>query len=140
MALVVAAGILYAQADRADSFHASAAGLLTGETEPLVTTELVVAEADYLILTRLGVDAELAFLDDLADGTYMVDCLSRTELGQARDVARRYRDLRPGLADCSLVVLAQRYQTRRLATFNQRHFRHIPPLQGGSFQILPADQ
>ncbi|MGH2365525.1 MAG: hypothetical protein ACRDGF_03400 [Chloroflexota bacterium] len=85
-------------------------------------------------------EAELAFLDDLAEGTYTVDCLSRAELSRAGDVARRYRDPRPGLAGCSLVVLAHRYQTRRLATLNQRDFRHIIPLQGGSFHILPADE
>ncbi len=52
---------------------------------------MAAAEADDLILTRLGV--ELAFLDDLAASTFVVDCLDRKELGVARDLARRYRDL-----------------------------------------------
>lgn len=140
MALIVDAGILYAQADRSDAEHAAAVDVLMNEPEALVTSEVVVAEADYLIRTRLGVQVELAFLDDLAEGTYAVDCLNRAELAQARDLARQYRDLQPGLADCSLVVLAQRYGTRRLATFNQRDFRGMAPLQGGSFTLLPADR
>ncbi|MDE3074138.1 MAG: PIN domain-containing protein [Chloroflexota bacterium] len=139
MALIVDAGILYAQADRSDADHARAVELLVKEREALVASELVVAEADYLIRTRLGVDVELAFIEDLASGTYAVDCLSRAELGQAHDLALRYRDLKPGLADCSLVVLAYRYSTHRLATFNQRDFRRMAPLQGGSFVLLPAD-
>ena len=36
--------------------------------------------------------------------------------------------------------LAERYATRRLLTFDERAFRSVPPLQGGSFTILPADQ
>ncbi|HVC78911.1 MAG TPA: hypothetical protein VNL35_00225 [Chloroflexota bacterium] len=51
----------------------------------------------------------------------------------------RYRDLRLGLSDASLAILAYRYQTRRILTFDERAFRPVTPLQGGSFLILPAD-
>lgn len=102
-----------------------------------MTTELAVAEADYLILRRLGVEVELAFIDDLAVGTFVVECLSREELRKARSLIERYRDLRLGLADASLAVLAERYATRRILTFDERAFRVVEPLQGGSFTILP---
>ncbi len=104
-----------------------------------MTSEVAVAEADYLILTRLGIDVELAFLDDLAEGTFLVECLTREELGVAREFARRYQDLELGLADTSLVVLARRYRSRRIVTFDERAFRTVAPLQGGSFTVLPAD-
>lgn len=139
MALIVDAGALYAQADRNEPQHEAVARLLREEPEPLVTTELAVAEADFLILDRLGIQVEFAFLDDLAEGTYRVECLSQGELRLARNLARRYRSLKLGLADCSLVVLAQRYRTRRILTFDERAFRHVAPLQGGSFTVLPAD-
>jgi predicted nucleic acid-binding protein len=105
----------------------------------LVTTELAVAEADYLILDRLGPDVELAFLDDLIDGTFVVECLTRDEFERARGVVEHYRDLRLGLADASLVVLAQRHGTTRILSFDERAFRAVAPLQGGSFTVLPAD-
>ncbi len=60
-------------------------------------------------------------------------------IGAARDVCRRYRDLELGLADASIVVLARRWNTRSLATFDQRHFRSVTPIQGGSFELLPGD-
>ena len=139
MALIIDAGGLYAQADRADSAHAAVVEILKEERGPLLTSEVAVAEADYLILNRLGIDVELAFLDDLAEGTFLVECLTREELGAARDLARRHRDLELGLADTSLVVLARRYRTRRIITFDERAFRTVAPLQGGSFTVLPAD-
>ena len=37
--------------------------------------------ADYLILNRLGPEAEAAFLEDLVEGTFLVRCLDRGELG-----------------------------------------------------------
>lgn len=139
MALIVAAGALYAQADADEPRHAAVAAVLRAEREALVTTELAVAEADYLILERLGVEVELAFIDDLAEGTFVVECLTREETRAARELVARYRDLRIGLADASLAVLADRYGTTRLLTFDERAFRAIAPLGGGSFTLLPAD-
>ncbi len=139
MALILDAGALYAQADRTEPSHRNVAVLLRREHGPLVTTELTVAEADFLILDRLGIEVELAFVDDLAEGTYIVECLRREELKVARDLARKYRSLKLGLAVCSLIVLAYRYRTRRIVTFDERAFRRVPPLQGGAFTVLPAD-
>ena len=133
------AGALYAQADAEEPRHEAVARVLVAEREALVTTELAVAEADYLILTRLGVGVELAFLEDLALGTYIVECLTRDDVRTAREVVERYRDLRLGLADASLVVLAHRYGTRRILTFDERAFRSVAPLQGGHFTVLPPD-
>lgn len=139
MVLLVDAGGLYAQADRRDPAHEAVVEVLRGERGLLITSALAVAEADYLILTRLGVDVELAFLEDLAEGTFLVESLTREDLGVAHEFAERYRDLEPGLADVSHVVLARRYATRRIVTFDERAFRTITPLQGGSFTVLPAD-
>ena len=139
MALIVDAGALYAQADADETRHAAVAAVLMEEREALVTSELAVAEADYLILERLGVDVELAFIDDLAAGTFQVECLTGDELRSARRLVERHRDLRIGLADASLVVLADRYRSTRILTFDERAFRTIAPLAGGAFTILPAD-
>jgi predicted nucleic acid-binding protein len=139
MALIVDAGALYAQADADEPRHAAVAAALVDEREALVTSELAVAEADYLILERLGVDVELAFLDDLATGTFQVECLTRDELRAAHGLIERYRDLQIGLADASLVLLADRYRSTRLLTFDERAFRTIVPIAGGTFTILPAD-
>jgi uncharacterized protein len=139
MALVVDAGALYAQADIDDPGHAAVRSTLLAEREELVTSELAVAEADYLILDRLGPEAEAAFLEDLVEGTYVVECLDQPALAAARDVIAQYRDLRIGLADASLVVIAERYGTRRILSLDERAFRAVAPIQGGSFSIPPAD-
>jgi predicted nucleic acid-binding protein len=85
------------------------------------------------------VDVELAFIEDIEKGTFVVDCLNPDELRTARSVIERHRDLRLGLADASLVVLAERYATTRIVTFDERAFRTVVPLQGGAFTVLPAD-
>ncbi|CAN5755721.1 MAG: PIN domain-containing protein [Actinomycetota bacterium] len=139
MVLLVDANALFFHADAASPHHAAVVSLFDAETGSLVTSQAVAAEADYLIDRRLDTNAELAFLADLADGALVAECLSAGELRTAWEVAHRYRDLALGLADASLVVLAARYRTRRVATFDERCFRTVAPLQGGSFTVLPAD-
>lgn len=52
---------LCAQADADDPAHREVAGILRSERGPIVTSELALAEADHLILDRLGLDVEIAF-------------------------------------------------------------------------------
>ena len=96
MTLLVDAGAVFAQADRDDPAHAGVAAVLRSERGELVISQIAMAEADYLVMTRLGVDAELGLLDDLAAGTFVAECLTRPELAAARDVVRQYRDPRGG--------------------------------------------
>ncbi|HET9254098.1 MAG TPA: hypothetical protein VFO16_02705 [Pseudonocardiaceae bacterium] len=50
---------------------------------------------------------------------------------------RNYLDLGLGLADCAIVLIATWLGTRRVLTFDERHFRAVHPLQGGAFELLP---
>ena len=54
------------------------------------------------------------------------------------DVIERYRDQDIGVTDASLVVLARRYETRRILTLDRRHFEVLRPLNGGRFQVVPG--
>lgn len=104
----------------------------------LVVSAFTAAEADHLVLSRLGVDAELALIEDLAL-TYTIQALDPRGLESARKLCAQYRDIELGLADASMVVLAERWSTHSLATFDQRHFRAVCALDGKPFTLLPAD-
>ncbi len=96
------------------------------------------AEADHLVVSRLGIDAELALIEDLTL-TYTVQSLDARGLKTAGQLCARYRDLELGLADASMVVLAAHWLTHTLATFDQRHFRAVTALDGKPFALLPSD-
>lgn len=108
------------------------------EAPDLVVSPYVVAEVDYLVATRYGVDAELEILDELSGGAWLLAEFQKEDIGEARDVVARYRDQDIGLADASLVVLAHRFRTRKMLTLDRRHFDVIRPLGGGRFTLLPA--
>jgi predicted nucleic acid-binding protein len=137
--LIVDASALIAQADRASRRHEAVVSVLQATREQLLVSAFVAAEADHVILARLGIDAELALLADLTSGVFEVACLTTGELEAAPRLVARYRDLGIGLADASMVLLAQRLRTTRVLTLDERHFRAVMPLQGGHFTILPAD-
>lgn len=96
------------------------------------------AEVDYLVATRFGVDAELEVLDELSGGAWTLPDFGESDLHEAGAVIARYRDQGVGVADASLVVLAHRYRTRRILTLDHRHFNVLRPLGGGRFSLLPS--
>ena len=103
----------------------------------MVVSPYVVAEVDYLVAKRLGVEAELAVLAELAGGAYELPAMGVEDSIATRDVVERYRDLGIGAADASLVVLAERYRTRMILTLDRKHFGVLRPLDGGHFEIVP---
>lgn len=140
MTLILDAAPLVALADRQDPLGPRIETLLLQEAGELVVPAPVTAEVDYLLGRRLGRCARLAFLDDLTAGRFTVGCLEADDHGVVVDLERRYADLDLGLADLSVVVLAERWSTRRLLTFDDRHFRVLRPLEGGHFTLLPTDE
>lgn len=137
MTLLLDTGPLVALADRNDRMQPAVESLLRDDRGPLVVPAPVSAEVDYLLARRLGEDVRLAFLDDVAAGRFVVECLRDEDYATVAELERRYSDLAPGLADLSLVVLAHRHGTQRLATLDTRHFHALRPLDGGSFTLLP---
>lgn len=139
MTLLIDTAPLVALADASELRRAAILATIQDERGSLVIPAPTTAEIDYLLGQRLGDPARRAFLTDLAAGRFTVASLERDDYATVADLDARYADLRLGLADCALVVLAHRYETTRLLTFDDRHFRAVAPLSGGSFTLLPAD-
>ena len=135
--MIVDTGALLAFFDTDEPDHEAVSAVLGGATEPLVVSPYVVAELDYLVASRLGVSAELAVLRELTGGAWDLPAIDVEELARARAVIERYADQNIGVADASNVVLAERYRTRTIVTFDRRHFDVVRPLGGGRFRILP---
>lgn len=139
MTLILDAAPLVASADAREPRLETLLRIRREEKGPLVLPAPVAAEVDYLLGVRFGEVARRAFLGDLAAQRYDVACLEAGDYQAVVDLDARYSDLGLGLADCSIAVLAERYETRRLLSFDERHFRTVEPLQGGAFELLPAD-
>jgi uncharacterized protein len=141
-ALVVDTSAILASLDEAYTEHGAIATALASEAGSLVVSAMVVAEADYMLHTRLGAVAARRFAADVAAEAYELAEWTSADHAAALDVISRNSDDSDyiGITDAANVVLADRYRTTRLLTLDQRHFRRLRPLWGAEyFTLLPYD-
>ncbi|MCV7383410.1 PIN domain-containing protein [Mycolicibacter longobardus] len=136
-AIVVDAGPLYAYVDADDAHHAPSLELLQTHPGPLIVPTLVITEVVYLLATRLGTEAEVRFLGDLADGAFAVEPVAAGDWLRIAELVARYRDLPLGTVDASAVATAERLGIGEIATVDRRHFTVIRPSHTESFTLLP---
>jgi predicted nucleic acid-binding protein len=127
---------LYAYIDEDDNDHEASLRLLESHPGPLLVPQLVIAEVTYLIEKRLGWEAEVRFLGDLASGNFLTEPVAGDWIRIAELVAR-YRDLPLGTVDASVVALAERLRIGVVATLDRRHFSVVRPKHVPAFELLP---
>jgi len=130
---------LLAALDAEERQHQRAREALEADPGPLLLSPFVLAELDYLLLTRVGVQAETALLAEVAGGAYELTAFGADDVAMAAELIERYQDLQMGVADASIAVIAAKARTTRLLTLDERHFRGLRPLWGEAFTLLPAD-
>jgi predicted nucleic acid-binding protein len=132
-------GGLYAALDANEAMHGRAVAALVASTPPRVISPFVLAELDYLIGARVGHTAQMALVDEVTRGAYQLDLFAADDVSHARRIMERYADLKIGLADASVVVLAHRHRTLDLLCTDERHFRALRGAGGKPFRLLPYD-
>ncbi len=137
--IVVDTGGLYAALDAAETLHNRAVAALLAATPPRLLSPFVLAELDYLVGTRVGHQAQMALAGEVTRGVYQLEPFTPEDLGHASRVMERYADLRIGLADASVVVIANRHRTLDLLCTDERHFRALRGLGGRPFRLRPFD-
>jgi len=137
--ILLDSGGLFAALNRAESTYEAARSVIEREPGPHILSPFVLAELDYLLSTRGSLDTELTLLEDVAQGVYTLAPFDAADVRTAIDVIERYRDHHIGLADASIVVLAERHDTNRVLTLDERHFRTLRTAAGKPFELLPAD-
>ena len=88
----------------------------------MITTYPVITETCYLLARDSGIDAQCAFLDDLAEEAFAIFELQSPQIRRAIELMRRYADLPMDFADASLVVLAEHLGHGRILTVDRRDF------------------
>jgi predicted nucleic acid-binding protein len=98
---------------------------------------LVVAEVAYLLGTRLGWQAEVRFLGDIARGDLVLEPVHSSDLMRIAELVARYCDLPLGTVDASVVAASERLEVTEVATTDRRHFGVVRPAHAEGFELLP---
>ena len=135
--MIVDTSALLAYFNAREPDHEAVADVIDGNEELLVVSPYAVAELDYLIAKRVGVDAELEVLRELSSGAWELAVVGVAELELTTSIIEKFPDQDIGVTDASMVVLADRYQTRTIVTLDSRHLDVLPPIGGGRFSVRP---
>ena len=135
MAVVLDTSIVVALMRARDAEHERVRDWLQTLDDDLVTSPLAVAEMDH-VAASLGDDFSRGLWEDLRSGAYAVRWWADAMI-ETIAVVRRHPAI--GLTDASLVALAARLRTDRIATLDLDHFRSLTTPDGEAFVLLPAD-
>ncbi|MGH8702134.1 MAG: type II toxin-antitoxin system VapC family toxin [Burkholderiales bacterium] len=139
MILLDTSGLLSAL-DESQRHHRECAALLAEASPPLLLSPFVLAELDYLLMRHIGRRAQMELLEEVARGAYQLELFGADDVARAKEVVEQYADLEIGLADASIVVLAERHAVAEVLTLDQRHFRALRIERRKRFKVLPFDR
>lgn len=110
-------GFIVAAVARRDRFHAWAAELSLHVTEPLLTCEAVLAEAAFHLANTQRV------LDLVREGFLLPTFSIADNLSRLAELAARYADRSPDLADLCLIRMSELYPKHPVITTDVTDFR-----------------
>jgi len=121
-------GFIVAFVNRNDQYHSWASALARHATEPLLTCEAVLAESVFQL------SAAWIVFRLLNDGLLKLSFNLQDNLAQVEELALRYRDRQPDLADLCLVRMSELYANHAIVTVDddfriyRRNKREIIPM------------
>ncbi len=139
MALIADSGAIYGLHDRDDRHHGALRRFIVQQHEDILIPSAILSEIDYLLHTKLGLAAELDFLDDIVAGVFALEPFTSQDVARSRELIKQYSGLDIGLADAAVIATADRLGVSRILTVDERHFRAIRGAGGKAFTLLPAD-
>ncbi len=138
--MIVDTSALLAFFNRTEPRHADTVEAITGHAakgESLVVSPYVIAELDYLVLSRFGSGVERTVLAELSSGAWELASISPARLASALEVVTKYSTLRIGVTDAANIVLADAYRTRMIATLDHRHYSVLRLADGTAPLVVP---
>jgi uncharacterized protein len=123
--------------DADDRYHEPCRRLLETHPGPLIAPVLTITEVSYLLGSRLGAEAEVRFLGDVAAGAFTVEPVRAGDWLRISELVWQYRDLPLGTVDGSVVATAERLEIETVATLDRRHFGVVRPAHVQAFALIP---
>jgi len=117
MKAIADTGLIVAFGNRTDRHHAWAGELARNITEPLLTCEAVLAEAAF----HLGSSSYV--LNLLEDEMVRIAFDCNRHLVRLKELALRYEDRKPDLADICLIRMSEIYPKHPVITVDEADFR-----------------
>jgi len=139
MALIADSGGIYGLYDASEKKHKAIRAAYESEPGLVIIPMPVLSEVDYLLRKKLGISAELDFIDDVRAGAFTLEPCLAEDLARCTILIETHRNLDLGLADACVIACAERLGVLRVLTVDERHFRLVRTSRGKPLALLPAD-
>jgi len=117
MKAIADTGLIVAFGNRTDRFHPWAVDIARGITEPLLTCEAVLAEAAFHLRS-------VPYVQSLVeDGMLSIAFEMAKHQQRLAQLAERYQDRHPDLADLCLIRLSELFPRHTVITVDEEDFR-----------------
>lgn len=117
MKAIADTGLIVAFGNRHDRAHSWAVEVAKGITEPLLTCEAVLAEAAFHLRSAAYV------FSLLEDGMLAIAFNLSEHIERLAQLAERYRDRQPDLADLCLICMSESFPRHTVITTDEADFR-----------------
>jgi uncharacterized protein len=121
--VIVDTGVLVALANANDANHKRAKAVLRDLRDRLITTWPVIVETSHILLTHVGVTAQIRALETYLAGAIALFQLEPPHFPRMFRLMESYAGLPMDLADASLVVLAEHLNDGRILSTDRRDFK-----------------
>ena len=137
MTVIADTGPLYALIDRNDVWHDRVVAWWQRKARSVLVPVSVLPEVCYLLQTRIGPAAEVAFIRAVVDGEFTTEALEPEDMDRAAELMQTYADLPLGFVDATVLATAERLGVREILTTNRRHFGMIRPVHTKTLVLSP---
>lgn len=135
--IVADTSAIVALLDRDERHHEAIRQLFERDDEPWLLPWAILPEVDYLASQRLGARVQALWMDDLADGVYHVHFGEDEDLEHARAIQKKYKSLKLGLVDATVMAVAESVEASAIVTLDLRHFGAVK--LAGAPKLYPRD-
>lgn len=130
-------GVLLAAGNTKDEHHHACLSLLRRTKGPLLVPSPVMGELGYLLQSRVGPQAEVAFLKSFGGGGFQLVELEGIDIPRMAELVKTYAGFPLGIVDAAVITIAERLGLDEVATIDHRHFGAVKPRHVAAFKLLP---
>ena len=135
--IVIDTGPLFAIYDSSDRYHNSIREYLVQTRPSISLSPYVLAELDYLVQTRFGAKVELSMLNDISNGSFVLESFDSEDVRACMKIIEKMNNQEIGLTDASVVHLAHRNNTNTIMTLDYKHFNPMRNSKNKPFNLVP---
>lgn len=136
MQVILDTSAIIALSDKRHHLNKEIIDLVSQKETICIIPSTVTVEVCQLLKYRFGSKYEKKFLEEIDKSSFIMEIVTFKDISRILQILSKYDDLNAGYVDSSIVAIAERLGTNKLATLDRKHFSVLIPDGFEYFDIL----